>query len=152
VGPPQEHPWSVAYPVAMDQSSKTPMAQVKPRLPKDRPLREITLRLPADIIDDLLKVVATMGYTSVERAMRMYIEQGVRQDLARIDSRVPWLAKGEVVEHAYRAFSDRAEATRWLMEPNQRIAGATPIEHLETLEGRRDVDELIGQIEQRLRA
>ncbi|MDT7813506.1 MAG: hypothetical protein QOJ42_3422 [Acidobacteriaceae bacterium] len=38
------------------------------------------------------------------------------------------------------------------MEPNQRIAGATPIEHLETLEGRKDVDELIGQIEQGLRS
>jgi uncharacterized protein (DUF2384 family) len=136
----------------MDQSSKSPMARVKPRLPKDRPLREITLRLPADIIDDLLKVVATMGYTRVEGAMRMYIEQGLRQDLARINSRVPWLAKGEVMEHAYRAFSDRADATRWLMEPNQRIAGATPIEHLETLEGRKDVDELIGQIEQGLRS
>ncbi len=44
----------------------------------------ISLRMPADVIDDLKEVAPMLGFTGYQPLMRSYIGQALRKDLAKL--------------------------------------------------------------------
>ncbi len=46
----------------------------------------VTLRMPDDVVDDLKRVAPLLGHSGYQPLIRMYIGQGLRQDLARLDA------------------------------------------------------------------
>ena len=60
--------------------------RIKKRLEKDRPMTSISLRMPADILDDLKEIAATLGFRGYQPLIRFYIGQSLRKDLARRES------------------------------------------------------------------
>ncbi|MDQ2746176.1 MAG: hypothetical protein M3T96_02840 [Acidobacteriota bacterium] len=60
---------------------------LKKRLQKERPTKEITLNIPEDVCEDLSKIAAKLGFSNSESLMRAYIGQGLRVDLERFESK-----------------------------------------------------------------
>ncbi len=60
--------------------------ELKKRLQKNRPMSSVTLRIPEDVIDDLKRIAPKLGFSGYQPLMRAYIGQGLRQDLARLES------------------------------------------------------------------
>jgi len=48
-------------------------------------MNSVTLRMPADVIEDLKRVAPTLGYAGYQPLIRSYIGKGLRVDLARLD-------------------------------------------------------------------
>ena len=46
----------------------------------------ISIRLPEDVIDDLKEIAPTLGFSGYQPLIRAYIGQGLRKDLARLES------------------------------------------------------------------
>lgn len=63
---------------------KTMRERLKTRLQRDRPMTTISLRMPADVIDDLKEVAPMLGFTGYQPLMRSYIGQCLRKDLSRL--------------------------------------------------------------------
>ena len=59
---------------------------INTRLRKDRAMTTISLRMPADMIDDLKRVAPMLGFSGYQPLIRAYVGQGLRQDLARLES------------------------------------------------------------------
>jgi hypothetical protein len=53
---------------------------------KDRPMTVISMRIPDDVIEDLKEIAPTLGFSGYQPLMRAYIGQGLRKDLARLES------------------------------------------------------------------
>ena len=67
---------------------KTMRDRIKTRLKrskKDRPRAIISMRMPADVIEDLKEIAPMLGFGSYQPLMRSYIGQGLRKDLTRLD-------------------------------------------------------------------
>lgn len=62
------------------------MTELKKRLNKDRPMLTVTMRIPQDVVDDLKRIAPMLGFSGYQPLMRTYIGQGLRADLARLDS------------------------------------------------------------------
>ena len=62
------------------------MADLKNRLRKDRPMVTVTMRMPQDVVDDLKRIAPMLGYSGYQPLMRTYVGQGLRTDLARLDT------------------------------------------------------------------
>jgi hypothetical protein len=56
------------------------------RLKPDRPMTVISIRLPEDVIDDLKEIAPALGFSGYQPLIRAYIGQGLRKDLARLES------------------------------------------------------------------
>jgi hypothetical protein len=64
------------------------------RLRQDRPMTTISMRIPADVIDDLKDVAPALGYSGYQPLIRAYIGRGLRKDLEALDrSRAQALAE-----------------------------------------------------------
>lgn len=61
-------------------------SDLKRRLRKDRPMVAISMRMPEDVVDDLKRVAPQLGYSGYQTLIRAYVGQGLREDLARLDS------------------------------------------------------------------
>jgi methyl coenzyme M reductase subunit C-like uncharacterized protein (methanogenesis marker protein 7) len=59
---------------------------LKKRLQKERPLVNVTLQIPGDVLQDLKTVAERLGFSSIEALMRAYIGQGLRTDLERLET------------------------------------------------------------------
>ena len=46
----------------------------------------ISMRMPEDVIDDLKRVAPQLGFSGYQPLIRAYIGQGLREDLARLES------------------------------------------------------------------
>jgi len=66
--------------------------KLKKRLSEKRPMTSITMRIPDDVISDLKRVAPHKGFSGYQPLMRAYIGQGLREDLAVLDSK-PDIAK-----------------------------------------------------------
>ncbi len=64
------------------------MDNLKQRLRKDRPMVTISIRMPEDVVTDLKRVAPQLGFTGYQPLMRVYIGQGLRADLDRLEERV----------------------------------------------------------------
>jgi hypothetical protein len=60
---------------------------LKKRLRKERPMREVVLKIPEDVLEDLSKIASKLGFSSTDALMRAYIGQGLRVDLERFESK-----------------------------------------------------------------
>ncbi len=61
-------------------------SDLKRRLQKNRPMVAISMRMPEDVVDDLKRVAPQLGYSGYQTLIRAYVGQGLREDLARLDS------------------------------------------------------------------
>lgn len=59
---------------------------LKRRLQKDRPMVPISMRIPEDVVDDLRRIAPQLGFSGYQPLIRAYIGQGLREDLARLES------------------------------------------------------------------
>mgnify|MGYP000418553349 CR=1 FL=1 len=62
-------------------------SKLKTRLAKKRPMTTITLRMPADVIEDLKRVAPHRGFSGYQPLIRAYVGQGLRQDLEALESK-----------------------------------------------------------------
>ncbi len=60
--------------------------KLKKRLEKDRPIVSVTLRMPEDVVEDLKRIAALLGFSGYQPLIRAYIGQGLRKDLERLDN------------------------------------------------------------------
>ena len=58
---------------------------IRKRLSKDRPMISVTLRMPADVIDDLKRIAPLKGFTGYQALVRAYVGAGLREDLDRYE-------------------------------------------------------------------
>ena len=59
---------------------------LKKRLKRDRPMTTVTIRMPADVIEDLKRIAPLLGFSGYQPLARTYIGQGLRADLERLES------------------------------------------------------------------
>lgn len=59
--------------------------KLKQRLHKDRPMTNISLRIPEDVVEDLKRIAPVLGFSGYQPLIRAYIGQGLRADLARLE-------------------------------------------------------------------
>jgi hypothetical protein len=65
---------------------KTASEMIQQRMKVDRPMTVISIRVPEDVIDDLKEIAPTLGFSGYQPLIRAYIGQGLRKDLARLES------------------------------------------------------------------
>ena len=56
------------------------------RLQKDRPMSTISIRIPADVIEDLKEIAPDLGFAGYQALIRAYIGQGLRRDLEALQN------------------------------------------------------------------
>jgi hypothetical protein len=54
------------------------------RLQKNRPMTQISIRMPEDVVEDLKRIAPRLGFSGYQPLIRAYIGQGLRTDLARL--------------------------------------------------------------------
>jgi hypothetical protein len=65
---------------------KTASERMQERLRKDRPMTVISLRMPENVIEELKEIAPSLGFSGYQPLIRAYIGQGLRKDLARLES------------------------------------------------------------------
>jgi hypothetical protein len=58
---------------------------LKKRLDKNRPMTEITLKIPSDVLEDLKRVALKLGFTDYQPLIKAYIGQCLRKDLELLE-------------------------------------------------------------------
>ena len=58
---------------------------LKRRLDKRRPMTAISMRFPADVIEDLKRVAPLRGFTGYQPLIRAYVGQALREDLEQLE-------------------------------------------------------------------
>ncbi len=76
----------------------------------------VTLRMPEDVVDDLKRVAPLLGLSGYQPLIRMYIGQGLRQDLARLDTS----ELGDLVDTLRRKGVDESILAKALAETRRR--------------------------------
>lgn len=61
--------------------------ELKKRLQKERPMHEVILNIPEDVLEDLSKIASKLGFSNSESLMRAYIGQGLRVDIERFENK-----------------------------------------------------------------
>lgn len=61
-------------------------SDLKKRLQKDRAMVPVSIRIPEDVVDDLKRIAPQLGFSGYQPLIRAYVGQGLRQDLARLES------------------------------------------------------------------
>src|SRR5688500_18559416 len=61
------------------------LEQLKKRLDTQRPMTTISLRVPADVLDDLKLLAPLRGFSGYQPLIRAYVGQGLRADLERLE-------------------------------------------------------------------
>lgn len=59
---------------------------LKKRLERNRPVTNVTIRIPEDVVEDLKRLAPLLGFSGYEPLIRAYIGQGLRNDLERLES------------------------------------------------------------------
>lgn len=59
---------------------------LKKRLQKDRAMVPVSIRMPKDVVEDLKRIAPQLGFSGYQPLIRAYVGQGLRHDLARLDS------------------------------------------------------------------
>lgn len=72
---------------------------LKKRLDKDRPMTPVTLRMPADVIEDLKRIAPLLGFNGYQPLIRTYIGQGLRRDMEQLDNDTLTALLGSLKRH-----------------------------------------------------
>ena len=59
---------------------------LKRRLQKNRAMVPVSIRMPEDVVKDLKRIAPQLGFSGYQPLIRAYVGQGLRHDLARLDS------------------------------------------------------------------
>ncbi len=65
---------------------KSATERIQLRLKADRPMTVISIRIPEDVIEDLKEIAPSLGFSGYQPLIRAYIGQGLRKDMARLES------------------------------------------------------------------
>ncbi|MFY7805915.1 MAG: hypothetical protein ACOVQ7_21100 [Limnoraphis robusta] len=60
--------------------------RLKKRLERNRPMTNVTIRIPEDVMEDLKRLAPLLGFSGYEPLVRAYIGQGLRNDLERFEN------------------------------------------------------------------
>jgi len=60
--------------------------KLKKRLDRNRPMTAVTLRMPADVIEDLKRIAPLLGFSGYQPLIRSYVGQSLRDDLERLNN------------------------------------------------------------------
>lgn len=60
--------------------------RIAKKLMKDRPMVQISIRMPEDVITDLKRVAEAMGFSGYQALVRYYVGQSLRKDLEKLES------------------------------------------------------------------
>jgi hypothetical protein len=60
--------------------------RLKNRLDRNRAMTSVTLRMPADVIEDLKRIAPALGFSGYQPLIRAYVGQGMRKDLERLEN------------------------------------------------------------------
>lgn len=60
--------------------------RISARLLRDRPMVSVTLRMPADVIEDLKRVASPLGFSGYQPLIRAYVGRGLRVDLEQLET------------------------------------------------------------------
>lgn len=60
--------------------------RITKRLRKDRPMTQISIRIPEDVIEDLKTVAEILGFSGYQPLIRFYIGQCLRKDLEKVEA------------------------------------------------------------------
>ncbi|RIZ71867.1 MAG: hypothetical protein D0530_01845 [Methylococcales bacterium] len=60
--------------------------RITKRFQKDRPMVQISIRMPEDVIDDLKMVAEVLGFSGYQPLVRFYIGQCLRKDIEKVES------------------------------------------------------------------
>jgi uncharacterized DUF497 family protein len=61
------------------------LERLKKRLDRNRPMTTVSIRFPADVIEDLKRVAPLRGFSGYQPLVRAYVGQGLRLDLERLE-------------------------------------------------------------------
>jgi len=61
-------------------------SDLKKRLQKDRAMVPVSIRMPEDVVEDLKRIAPQLGFSGYQPLIRAYVGQGLRHDLARLES------------------------------------------------------------------
>ena len=61
------------------------MTQLRKRLRPKRPMTTISMRIPADVVEDLKRIAPLLGFSGYQPLIRAYVGQGLRADLDRLE-------------------------------------------------------------------
>lgn len=61
------------------------LVSLRKRLRKERPMTTISMRMPADVIEELKRVAPRLGFSGYQPLVRAYVGQGLRADLERFE-------------------------------------------------------------------
>jgi len=56
--------------------------KIKTRLTKDRPMTNITIRMPVDVIESMKNIAPKKGFSGYQTLLKTYISAGLRKDEA----------------------------------------------------------------------
>ena len=74
-------------------------SDLRNRLKKDRPMTNVTLRIPEDVVDDLKRIAPLLGFSGYQPLMRAYIGQGLRADLEKLENDTVTALIGSLKRH-----------------------------------------------------
>ncbi len=60
-------------------------SELRKRLIRDRPMIEVSLRMPEDVVTDLERIAPLLGFSGCQPLIRAYVGQGLRADLERLE-------------------------------------------------------------------
>lgn len=61
------------------------MTEVRERLRKDWPMTTIGITMPEDVANQLERIALRLGFSGYQPLIHAYIDQGLRQDLERLE-------------------------------------------------------------------
>ena len=62
------------------------LEQLKKRLDKQRPMTTISMRFPADVLEELKRVAPLRGFSGYQPLIRAYVRQGLHADLEQLET------------------------------------------------------------------
>ena len=62
------------------------LEHLKKRLNRNRPMTTVSIRFPADVIEDLKRVAPLRGFSGYQPLVRAYVGQGLRIDLEHLEN------------------------------------------------------------------
>jgi hypothetical protein len=87
--------------------------RMKQRLTKDRTMRTVTVRMPADAVEAMKQIAPIRGFSGYQTLLKLYVSKGLRRDELLLDPPVPKFIQ---------ALLDRGVPAKLIEQASQEIA------------------------------